>query len=118
VNQQQSPVNPLQRCVDLWNDDYANVATIGYHLAYHHHVTRVWIFEVAAGVGAAARCAVIGVVPETDPEFGNDGEVSLPQGGWELMANVAELGDPLDVQRRAATNSNASMLPSGELALP
>jgi hypothetical protein len=112
------PVNPLQRCVDLWNSDSVNVATIGYHLAYHHQVTRVWIFDVAAGVGAAARCAVIAVVPETDLEFGNDGEVSLPQGGWALMATVPELGDPKDVQRRAGANANASLLPSGQLALP
>jgi hypothetical protein len=112
------PVNPLQRCVDLWNGDPVNVATIGYHLAYHHMVTRVWIFDVAAAPGAAARCAVIGVVPETDLEFGNDGEVSLPQGGWALMATVPELGDPVGVQRQAGANANASMLPSGQLALP
>ena len=113
----QSPVNPLQRCVDLWNADAVNVATIGYHLAYHHMVTRVWIFELP-NPGGAARCAVIGAVPETDLEFGNDGAVSLLNGGWALMATVPELGDPVDVQRRAAANANASMLPSGQLALP
>ena len=112
-----SPVDPLQRCVDLWNSDYANLATIGYHLAYHHMVTRVWIFELPNPAGAA-RCTVIGVVPETDLEFGNDGEVSLINGGWALMAAVPELGDPVDVQRRAGANANASMLPDGQLTLP
>ena len=66
----------------------------------------------------AAPCAVIGVVPETDLEFGNDGEVSLINGGWALMATVPELGDPVDVQRRAGANANASMLPNGQLTLP
>jgi len=113
-----APVNPLQRCVDLWNADSVNLATTGYHLATHHQVTRVWIFEVAGAVGAASRCAVIAVVPDTDAEFGNDGEVSLPQGGWALMATVSELGDPVDVQRRAAANANASMLATGALSLP
>jgi hypothetical protein len=111
------PVNPLQRCIDLWNGDAVNLATIGYHLAYHHMVTRVWVFEVS-NPGATPRCAVIAVVPETDPEFGNDGEVSLTVGGWAQMANVPELGDPADVQRRAAGNANASMLPTGRLTLP
>ena len=111
------PVNPLQRCIDLWNGDSVNLATIGYHLAYHHMVTRVWVFEVP-NPGATARCAVIAVVPETDLEFGNDGEVSLTIGGWALMASVPELGDPIDVQRQAAGNANASMLPTGRLTLP
>jgi hypothetical protein len=111
------PVNPLQRCVDLWNSDPVNLATIGYHLAYDHKVSRVWVFEVP-NPGAAARCAVIGVVPETDLEFGNDGEVSRTIGGWALMASVPELGDPAAVQRQAAANANASMLPNGSLSLP
>jgi hypothetical protein len=34
------------------------------------------------------------------------------------MANVPELGDPVGVQRQAGANANASMLPSGQLALP
>jgi hypothetical protein len=111
------PVSPLQRCIDLWNGDGVNLAIIGYHLAQDHHVTRVWVFEVP-NAGAATRCAVIAVVPETDPEFGNDGEVSNTIGGWTLMAQVPELGDAVDVQRRAPANANASMLPTGALALP
>jgi len=111
------PVNPLQRCVDLWNTDAVNLATIGYHLAYDHKVSRVWLFEVP-NPGATPRCAVIGVVPETDLEFGNDGEVSRTIGGWALMATVPELGDPVAVQRQAGGNANASMLPTGRLTLP
>ena len=80
-------------------------------------VTRVWIFELPNPAGAA-RCAVIGVVPETDLEFGNDGEVSLLNGGWALMATVPELGDPVDVQRRAAANANASCCPAGNWPCP
>jgi hypothetical protein len=114
-----APVDPLLRCVDLWNADSANLASIGYHLAYHHQVTRVWIFELPpTEPGVAPRCVVIAVVPETDPEFGNDGEVSRVLGGWSLMATIAEIGDPVDVQRRAGTNANASMLADGRLALP
>ena len=111
------PVNPLQRCVDLWNADAVNLATIGYHLAYDHKVSRVWLFEVP-NPGTTPRCAVIGVVPETDLEFGNDGEVSRTIGGWALMATVPELGDPVAVQRQAGGNANASMLPTGRLTLP
>jgi hypothetical protein len=44
--------------------------------------------------------------------------VSRTIGGWALMATVPELGDPVDVQRRAAGNANASMLSSGRLTLP
>jgi hypothetical protein len=106
----------LQRCVDLWNGDGVNLAIIGYHLAYDHHVSRAWVFDVP-NAGAAPRCAVIAVVPETDPEFGNDGEVSNTVGGWTL-AQVSELGDAVDVQRRAGADANASMHQTGLLALP
>jgi hypothetical protein len=96
--------NPLQRCVDLWNDDPVNRALIGYHFYYHHSIRRFWVYQLPSG-----RCAFIGVVPASDLEYGNDGEVNVPTGGWAFMADVPELGDPKVVQDRATANSNATL---------
>jgi len=96
--------NPLQRCVDLWNNDPVNRALIGYHFYYHHSIRRFWVYRLPSG-----RCAFIGVVPASDLEYGNDGEVSVPTGGWAFMADVPELGDPKLVQDQATANSNATL---------
>jgi hypothetical protein len=97
-------VNPLQHCVDLWNGDGANKALVGYHFYSHHLIRRLWIYKLASG-----RCAFIGVVPTSDAEYGNDGEVSVPGGGWAFMTDVPELGDPKAVQGQAPTNANATL---------
>jgi hypothetical protein len=96
--------NPLQRCVDLWNADPVNKALIGYHFYSHHSIRRLWVYQLASG-----RCAFIGVVPANDAEYGNDGEVSVPGGGWAFMTDVPELGDPKVVQGQAAANANATL---------
>ena len=96
--------NPLQRCVDLWNNDLVNRALIGYHFYYDHSIRRFWVYQLPSG-----RCAFIGVVPPTDLEYGNDGDVSVPTGGWAFMADVPELGDPKVVQDQATANANATL---------
>jgi hypothetical protein len=57
---------------------------------------------------------VIGVVPPNDYEYGADGEVSRPAGGWDLMSVV--FGDPVAKQGQAADLANASLDASGKLA--
>jgi hypothetical protein len=99
------PVTPLKRCAELWNADAQNRALVGYHLYTHHGVRRLWVFELPQ----SKRCAVIAVVPATDPEFGNDGEVSNAGSGWTFMTDVPELGDPAAVQVEAFVNANASL---------
>ena len=96
--------NPLQRCVDLWNNDLVNRALIGYHFYYDHSIRRFWVYQLPSG-----RCAFIGVVPPTDREYGNDGDVSVLTGGWAFMADVPELGDPKVVQDQATANANATL---------
>ena len=96
--------NPLQLCVDLWNGDAVNKALVGYHFYYHHLIRRMWVYRLPSG-----RCAFIGVVPASDPEYGNDGEVSVPSGGWAFMTDVPELGDPKAVQAQAAASANATL---------
>jgi hypothetical protein len=96
--------NPLQRCVDLWNGDPVNKALVGYHFYSHHSIRRLWVFRLPSG-----RCAFIGVVPADDPEYGNDGEVSVPGGSWAFMTDVPELGDPKVVQGQATANANATL---------
>jgi hypothetical protein len=96
--------NPLQRCVDLWNGDPVNRALIGYHFYYHHLIRRFWVYQLPSG-----RCAFIGVVPASDLEYGNDGEVSVPGGGWAFIADVPELGDSKVVQGQATANANATL---------
>ena len=96
--------NPLQRCVDLWNGDPVNRALVGYHFYYHHLIRRFWVYQLPSG-----RCAFIGVVPATDLEYGNDGEVSAPGGGWAFIADVPELGDSKVAQGQATANANATL---------
>jgi len=96
--------NPLQRCVDLWNGDPVNRALIGYHFYYDHSIRRFWVYVLPSG-----RCAFIGVVPASDAEYGNDGDVSVPTGGWAFMADVPELGDPKVIQDQAPANANATL---------
>ena len=104
--------NPLQACVDLWNGDAANRALIGYHFYYHHGIRRLWVYKLPSG-----RCAFIGVVPTSDLEYGNDGEVSVAGGGWAFMSDVPELGDPKAVQAQAVPNANATIGASGAVTL-
>jgi hypothetical protein len=108
-----APVNPLQRCADLWNGDTLNRNLFGYHIYTHHGVRRLWVFALPH----STRCAVIAVVPATDPEFGNDGEVSGPGGTWAFMKDVPELGDPVAVQTQAFANANASLAADYSLKL-
>jgi hypothetical protein len=96
--------NPLQPCVDLWNGDAVNRALIGYHFYYNHSIRRFWVYQLPSG-----RCAFIGVVPISDAEYGNDGDVSVLTGGWAFMADVPELGDPKVVQDQASANANATL---------
>jgi hypothetical protein len=103
----------VQACIERWNADDANYNYFGVHLYNDHGVRRVWVFQLST---AAPRCAVIAVVPETDPEFGNAGEVSNPSGGWSFMNQVPELGDPIAVQRQAPANANTALEPSGRLS--
>jgi hypothetical protein len=98
------PANPLQRCVDLWNGDPVNRALVGYHFYSHHSIRRLWVYQLPSG-----RCAFIGVVPATDPEYGNDGEVSVSGGGWAFLVDVPELGDPKAIQGQATANANATL---------
>lgn len=98
------PPNPLQRCVDLWNGDPVNRALVGYHFYFHHLIRRFWIYQLPSG-----RCAFIGVVPASDQEYGNDGEVSVPGGGWAFLTDVPELGDSKGIQGQATANANATL---------
>lgn len=98
------PVNPLTRCVKLWADDVGNRAVYGYHFYQAHGIRRLWVYLLPS-----QRCAVIGVVPPDDYEYGIDGEVSNPAGGWVLMNTVPELGDPRAVQAQAPANANATL---------
>jgi hypothetical protein len=104
--------NPLQRCVDLWNGDAVNRALIGYHFFFDHSINRLWVYQLPSG-----RCAFIGVVPATDSEYGNDGEVSVPGGGWTFMTDVPELGDAKVVQGQATANANATLSSDGAVKL-
>lgn len=106
------PVNPLARCVTLWNGDTSNRAVYGYHFYTSHNIRRLWVYLLASG-----RCAVIGVVPADDYEYGLDGEVSKPEGGWVLMNEVPELGDPKAVQAQAPAKANASLNADYSIAL-
>ena len=106
------PVNPLARCVTLWNDDAGNRAVYGYHFYQAHNIRRLWVYLLAS-----QRCAVIGVVPANDYEYGLDGEVSNPAGGWVLMNSVPELGDPKAVQAQAPANANANLNPDYSISL-
>ncbi len=96
--------NPLQHCVDLWNNDPVHRALVGYHFYYDHSIRRFWVYQLPSG-----RCAFIGVVPASDSEYGNDGDVSPSTGGWAFMADVPELGDPKAVQDQASANANATL---------
>jgi hypothetical protein len=111
------PVDPVLTCVNRWNQDPDEVNTLGYHLAVHHGVTRVWVFQLQTAGGP--RCAVIAVVPAGDLEYGKDGAVSrFSTTGWDIMDSVVELGDPVAVQSQAPANANATLLTSGTLSLP
>ena len=111
------PVDPVLACVNRWNQDPDEVNTLGYHLATHHGVTRVWVFQLQTAGGA--RCAVIAVVPTSDLEYGKDGAVSrFSTTGWDVMDSVVELGDPIAAQSQAPANANATLLSSGSLSLP
>ena len=68
-----------------------------------HGIRRLWVYTLPSG-----RCAFIGVVPTSDLEYGNDGEVSVAGGGWAFMSDVPELGDPKAVQAQAVPNANAT----------
>jgi hypothetical protein len=96
--------NPLQSCVDLWNGDPVNRGLVGYHFYYHHSIRRFWVYKLPSG-----RCTFIGVVPASDPEYGNDGEVSGPGGGWAFLTDVPELGDTKVLQGQAPANANATL---------
>ena len=100
----QGPPGGVKGCVDRWNRDGANRALFGSHLYGHHGVRRLWVFNLPSG-----RCAFVAVVPATDAEFGNDGQVSVPGGGWAFLVNVPELGDPRVVQTQAAAKANATL---------
>jgi len=104
--------NPLQLCVDLWNGDPVNKALIGYHFYNHHMIRRLWAFQLPSG-----RCAFIGVVPPDDAEYGNDGEVSVPGGGWAFMTDVPELGDAKAIQGQAPASANVTLSSDGSVAL-
>jgi hypothetical protein len=101
------PVNPLTRCVAQWDNDVGNRAVYGSHFYAPppgHNIRRLWVYVLPSG-----RCAVIGVVPPDDYEYGIDGEVGNPDGSWVLMNMVPELGDPKAVQAQAPANANASL---------
>jgi hypothetical protein len=83
-----------------------------YHFYSHHSIRRLWAFQLPSG-----RCAFIGVVPPEDLEYGNDGEVSVPGGGWAFMTDVPELGDPKVVQSQAPANANATLSSDGSVSL-
>jgi hypothetical protein len=111
------PVDPVLNCVNRWNQDPDEINTLGYHLATHHGVTRVWVFQLQTAGGP--RCAVIAVVPTSDLEYGKDGAVSrFSTTGWDVMDSVVELGDPIAVQAQASGNANATLLANGTLSLP
>jgi hypothetical protein len=111
------PVDPVLACVNRWNQDPDEVNTLGYHLATHHGVTRVWVFQLQTAGGP--RCVVIAVVPAGDLEYGKDGAVSrFSTTGWDVMDSVVELGDPIAAQAQAQATANATLLPNGSLSLP
>jgi hypothetical protein len=49
------------------------------------------------------------VVPASDLEYGNDGEVKVAGGGWAFIADVHELGDSRVLQGQATANANATL---------
>jgi hypothetical protein len=96
-----------QECIDGWNADEANAAQYGVHFYADHGIRSGWVFLVDV------RCAVVFVVPVSDPEYGTDGEVGVPGGGWELMDRA--FSDPYAIQRQAADNANVALDPAGKL---
>lgn len=110
-----APKSAVELCADRWNADAAAVSLLGYHLYLDHAARRAWIFELPG----STRCAVIASVPVTDPEYGADGAVTRASGtGWDWMNLVPELGDRAALQAQAPGYANATVLPTGELALP
>jgi hypothetical protein len=108
-----------QTCLDNWNT-YEKVApnpNLGIHFyADPHGVRRAWVYLFTDSAGEQ-RCAAVMVVPETDLEYGADGELSGPgpSSSWSVMSGVAGFR-PFEAQGAAAANANASLDQAGNLS--
>jgi hypothetical protein len=106
------PGGGIPGCVRRWNKDAENRALFGFHLYYHHNVRRLWVFLLPSG-----GCVFVAVVPPDDAEYGNDGQVSVPGGGWAFLVDAPELGDTKALQGKAPANANASLAADGSVKL-
>lgn len=93
-----------QDCLDLWNGD-PTAPTDGAHFySDPHNVRKAWVFHTSDG-----RCTVVFVVPSSDPEYGTDGKVTKPGGGWTYI-------NSFEWQDQAPANANASLAADGKIA--
>jgi hypothetical protein len=102
-----------QDCLDLWNAQASHAfQDDGLHFYVDHGVRKGWVFHTPDG--SLQLCAVIFVVPVSDWEYGTDGEVTAPNGGWQLMNYF--FGQSIALQNQAPDHANVSLDPSGKLA--
>lgn len=100
----------LLSCASRSNSERAGAT--GIH-AYSEHASREALVTTL-DVEGADSCTVIFAVPEGDAEHGTVGEVATLR-GWVPMQLATT--DPQALQRRAATEANASVSPDGAVAL-
>jgi hypothetical protein len=108
------------RCVDSWNED-STALSFGRHVYDTHESHRAEVALLAAGDGnpnvpAGRICAVVFAVPESDVEYGAVGLV-VTDLGWASMQELARDDQAaLDrIQGEAASATNATLFPDGEL---
>lgn len=97
---------PPQDCLDLWNGD-PMALNDGLHFYTDHNVRKAWVFHTSDG-----RCAVVAAVPSDDPypaEYGTDGDVTKPSGGWIYINSFTW-------QDQAPAHANVSLAPDGKIA--
>jgi hypothetical protein len=110
---------PPQDCLDLWNASGSHAfANDGYHFYWDHGIRQAWVFHMTDGT---QRCAVIFVVPSTDPyyyEFGTDGATeNSARNGWIPMQSTEAFGGrSVEIQTQATDNANASLSSVGTIA--
>lgn len=109
-----------QSCLSSWNSE-TEPRTSGQHTYDDHGARQAWIHlaEVPPDnprIPGEETCAVIFVVPPSDIEYGNVGEV-VGRGGWTPMRALAP-GDPAllrEIQAAAGGEANAILFPDGTL---
>lgn len=113
---------PAERaCVERFNGD-PNALEQGKHFYDEHGSRKAMVIrtEPGKGIGAPRRgevCAIIFAAFEGDEEYGTIGVTELDF-GWATMSELARGRPNLDLlglQRRASSESNASVFPDGKI---